>query len=216
MAIAIEFVNVIVRKSAAERKYPGGLDGLARLDLGNYLEDDYLVRVGFMSTGDAIGFAEQLEAAGLRLSEDGESDIAVITWSDAERPPWLSVGDCEGRAACWLGDCAPGKLVDVDPCMMLRWAPPILPSVEDVVRILRQGGAEVRERAPNTEEPSTVLLDCSREGAQIEVEVFKDSDSGRMGVGGRRNLARRVSIEPDQALIRDLKAALLSAGVEEP
>ena len=64
MAIPIEFVNVIVRKSAAEKKYSGGLDGLARSDLANYLEDEHLVRVGFMSTREAFCFAEQLEAAG--------------------------------------------------------------------------------------------------------------------------------------------------------
>jgi hypothetical protein len=216
LAIPIEFVNVIVRKSAAEKKYSGGLDGLARSDLANYLEDEHLVRVGFMSTREAFCFAEQLEAAGLRFSEDGESDIAVITWGDPETPPWLSVGECEGRGACWLRDCAPGKLVDVDPYMMLRWAAPILPSVEDVVRTLRRRGADVRERAVNAEDPGTVLLDCSREGAQIEVEVFKDCDSGRIGVWGRRNLARRTSIDADQALMRDLTAALVSAGAEDP
>ena len=68
----------------------------------------------------------------------------------------------------------------------------------------------------NTEERGTVLLDCSREGAQIEVEVFKDCDSGRIGVWGRRNLARRTSIDADQALMRDLTAALVSAGAEDP
>jgi hypothetical protein len=216
LAVAIEFVNVIVRKSAAETKYPGGLDGLARLALANYLEDEYLVRVGFMSAHEAFGFAEQLEAAGLRFSVDGESDIAVITWGDSETPPWLSVGECDGRGACWLRGCAPGKLVDIDPCMMLRWAAPILPSVEDVVQALRRGGADVRKRTVNTEERGTVLLDCSREGAQIEVEVFEDSGSGRMGAWGRRNLGRRTSIGADQALMRDLTTALVSAGAEDP
>lgn len=214
MAVAIEFVNVFVRKSAAEMKFPGGLDGVARLDLANYLEDEHLVRVGFMSAREAFGFAEQLEAAGLRFSEGVESDIAVVTW-DGETPPWLCVGECDGRGACWLHDAAVGKLVDIDPCLMLRWAAPILPSVEDVVRTLRQVGAHVRERARNIEEQGTVLLDCFREGAQIEVEVFANPDIRRMGVWGRRNLERRTSIEADQALMRDFKAALVSAGVED-
>ena len=216
MAVAIEFVNVIVRKSTADQKYPGGLDGLARLDLANYLEDEYLVRVGFMSTGEALGFAEQLEAAGLRFSDDSESDIAVITWADAV-PPWLSVGECGGRGACWLGGRSPGKLIDLDPCMMLRWAGPVFPSVEGVVRVLRQGGVDVRQRVLNTEGAATVLLDCAREGARIEVEVFKDSDNGRpIGVWGRRTLARRTAIDADQALMRELTAALVSAGAEDP
>jgi hypothetical protein len=216
LAVAIEFVNVIVRKSAAEKRYPGGLDGLARSDLANYLEEEHLVRVGFMSTREAFGFAEQLETAGLRFSDDGESDIAVITWGEAVMPPWLSLGECDGRGACWLRDSAPGKLVDVDPCMLLRWAAPILPSVEDVVGTLRRVGADVRGRGLNTEEQGTVLLDCSRDGAQIDVEVFTYPDIGRFGVWGRRNLARRTSIEADQALMRDLTAALMSAGVEDP
>ena len=62
-----------------------------------------------------------------------------------------------------------------------------------------------------------MLLDCAREGARIEVEVFKDSDSGRpIGVWDRRNLERRTTIEADQALMRDLTAALVSAGAEDP
>jgi hypothetical protein len=216
LAVAIEFVNVIVRKSAAEKNYPGGLDGLARLDLPNYLEDEHLVRVGYMSTREALGFAERLEAVGLRFSENGESDIAVITWSDPETPLWLSVGECEGRGACWLRECSPGKLIDFDPCMMLRWAASAFPSVKEVVRVLRECDAEVRECGRSTEGPATVLLDCAREGAQIEVEVFKDSDDGRpIGVSGRRILARRTFIADDQALMRDLTAALVRAGAED-
>jgi hypothetical protein len=215
LAVAIEFVNVIIRKSAAERKHPGGLDGIARLDLANYLEDEHLVRVGFMSTGEAFGFAERLEAAGLRFSEDGDSDIAVITWWDEKKPPWLSVGECNGRAACWLRGCAPGELIDFDPCMMLRWAAPILPSVQEVVQVLQRAGADVRERSQTDAKSDTVLLDCFREHAQIEVEVFKDSDNKCFGAFGHRNLTRRTAIDADQALIRDLKAALVSVGVED-
>src|SRR5262249_37287692 len=118
---------------------------------------------------------------------------------------------------CWLRGCSPGKLINLDPCMMLRMAGPVFPSVEAVIRVLRQGGADVRERILNTEGPATVLLDCVREGARIEVEGFKDSDSGRpIGVWGRRILARRTTILADQALIRDLTAALVSAGAEDP
>src|SRR5262245_3429640 len=120
LAVAIEFVNVIIRKSAVAQKYPGGLDGLAQLDLANYLEDDHLVRIGFMSTHEAIAFAERIEAAGPGFSMGSESDIAVITSFDEVTPAWLSVGECEGRGACWLGANSPGKLIDIDPCMMLR------------------------------------------------------------------------------------------------
>ncbi len=216
LAVAIEFVNVIVRKSTAQQRYPGGLDGLARLELANYLEDEHLVRVGFMSSREALDFADELEAAGLRYSDDHESDIAVIPWAKGATPPWLSVGVCDGRGACWLGGYSPSKLIDFDPCMMLRWPAPAFPSVEDVVRVLRQRERAVRECGGSTEGPATVLLECAREGARIEVEVFMDSDNGRsIGVWGRRILARSTFIGDDQALMRDLIAALVSAGAED-
>lgn len=217
MAVAIEFVNVIICKAAAEKKYPGGLDALAHLDLANYLEDEHLVRVGFMSSREAFGFVNELAAAGLHYSDEGGCDLAVIPWTNGATPPWLSVGECEGRGACWMGRYPRGKLVDLDPYMMLRIPARALTSIEGIVRILRQGGADVQERVPNTAETATVLLDCAREGAWIEVEVFKDSDTGRpIGVWGRRNLGRRTTIPADQALMRDLATALIHAGAEDP
>ncbi len=192
LAVATEFVNVIVRKSGAEKRYPGGLDGLARLELSNYLEDEHLVRIGFMSSREAHAFADELEAAGLRHSDDHESDISVIPWANGATPPWLSVGECDGRGACWLGGSSPGTLIDLDPCMMLRMAGSVFPSVEAIVRVLCQGGAEATERIPSAEGSATVLLNCFRDDAQIEVEVFMDSGSRRpIGVWGRRILARR-------------------------
>lgn len=150
MAVAIEFLSVIVRKAAAEEKYPGGLDGFARLDLGNYLEDEHLVRIGFMSSRDAWAFADELQSAGLRCSNDRESDIAVISRPNGPTPPWLSVGTCEGREACWLAGCSPGKLIDLDPCMMLRMPGPAFSSVEAVVK------ASLRT-APTSEYVAAVL-----------------------------------------------------------
>lgn len=79
MAVAIEFVNVIVRKSAVESCFPGGLDGFARQDLCNLTEDEHLLRVGFMSGSEASDFVSELEAAGLRyVGPVAESDIAVV------------------------------------------------------------------------------------------------------------------------------------------
>src|SRR5262249_314097 len=170
-----------------------------------------------MSSREALDFADELKAAGLHYSDDRESDIAVIPWVYGATPPWLTVGECDGRETCWLGGCSPGKLIDLDPCMMLRMAGPVFPSVEAVVRVLRQGGVDVQEHIPNTEGSATVLLDCVREAARIEVEVFKESGGGRpIGVWGRRILARRTTILVDQALMRDVTAALVSAGAEDP
>ena len=219
MAVVIQFENVIVRKSAAEQKYPGGLAGIARLDLANYLEDEHLVRIGFMSTREADDFANELATAGLRYSYDNDSDIAVIPWANEATPPWLSVGECGGREACWLRGDSPGKLIDFDPSMIFRWPTRVYPSVEDVVRVLRkcECDVDVQECGQSAEAPATIVLKCARKVAQIEVEVFKDSDNGcSIGVWCRRTLARMTFIDVDQALMRDLNAALVSAGAADP
>ena len=60
------------------------------------------------------------------------------------------------------------------------------------------------------------MLSLNKAVACFEVEVFKDSDGERpIGVWGRRTLARRASISVDQALMRDLTAALVNAGAED-
>jgi hypothetical protein len=206
MAVGMEFVNVIVRKSAVEAKYTGGLDGFVRRELPNYLEDEHILRVGFMSTGEAYAFLEELRRAGLWYSDDSSSDVAVVTWGDAATPAWLGVGECEGRAACWLREEPPGALVDLDPNMLLRCQ--AFGSVEELVHVLQRCGAQVRERVPS-EGANTVLLDCERGDARFELEVFKDSTGDRpIGVWGRRDLTRRRSIGVDVALMRDLTAAL--------
>lgn len=215
MAIAIEFVNVIARKSAIEQKYPGGLDDFAQLYLPNHLEDEHLVRIGFMSTQAAFNLAEQLESAGLHCSSDGDSDVAVITNDGEVTQPWLSVGECDGRWACWWNGASPGKCIDFDPRMILRLADSVFPTVANVIRGLRLGGADVRERIRNTGDSEDTLLDCAQDGAMVEVEVVMDPESGRPGaVWGRRYLARRTSIAIDQALIRNLTTAIMSAGAE--
>jgi hypothetical protein len=209
LAIAIEFVNVIVRKSAVEAKYPGGLDGFVRQQLANYLEDEHILRVGFMSGHDAFRFVEELQAAGLCHADDGASDLAVITWDDTAVPSWLTVGECEGRAACWLSDRPPGRLMDLDPGMLLRCS--AFGTIDEIVGVFCRCGAEIRQRVP-AEGSETVLLECERGGARLEVEVFKDSTEGRpLGVWGRRDLTRRTSMAADAALMRDLTSALKSA-----
>jgi hypothetical protein len=100
MAVPIEFVTVVARKSAIEATFPGGLEGFARQSLANFVEDDHLVREAFMSTADAYRFVEELSTTGLRYSGDANSDIAVVTTRDTATPPWLATGVCEGRWAC--------------------------------------------------------------------------------------------------------------------
>jgi hypothetical protein len=66
LAVAIEFVNVIVRTFAVKSRFPGGVDGFARQNLSNRIEDEHLLRVGFMSGSEASDFVFELEAPGQR------------------------------------------------------------------------------------------------------------------------------------------------------
>ena len=159
MAVAIEFVNVIVRKSAVERCFPGGLDGFARQDLANLTEDDHLLRVGFMSGGEAFRFASELEPAGLRYLElDAASDIAVV-WSGSAVPPWLSVGTVNGYPACWASDHPVGELTWPEPGFLLRCPRAVYNSLPVVVR---QCGAEVHEAVSGVEPGYLANLRCVR------------------------------------------------------
>jgi hypothetical protein len=210
LAIALEFVNVIARKSAVEAKYAGGLDAFARQELANYMEDEHLLRVGFMSTSEAFAFVGELQAAGLRYSED----MAVITGDTSEVPSWLTVEECEGRGACWLSGQPAGGLIDFETGMLLRCRS--FATVAEIVRVLCGNGAEVRERVVAAEGRDSVVLDCGRGDARIEVEVFTDPTSGRLtGVWARRDLTRRTSMGIDVALLRDVESLLVSAGAED-
>lgn len=205
MAIGLEFVNVIGRKSAVEAKYPGRLDGFVRQDLANYFEDDHLLRVSFMSTREAFDFVEQLTRAGLCYSDDSSSDLAVVT-AGGPAPAWLAVGRLEGHPACWLADQPPGRLINFDSGKLIRSR--ALPRVETIVNILGGCGIDARERL-RAEPAETVSFDCQRGDARVEAEVFTDATRERaIGVWARRDLTRRRSIAEDAALIDDLAAAL--------
>jgi hypothetical protein len=213
MAVAIEFVNVIVRKSAVERSFPGSLHAFAHQDLSNLTQDNHLLRVGFMSTNDAFGFVSELEAVGLRyLGLEADSDIAVVVGSDSAAPPWLAVGSVNGHMACWASDHSVGDLAWPEPGFLLRCPRPVYDSLSEVVR---QCGAEVQEAAAGEEPGCLAKLRCVRGHAEIMIEVVgeREGDSA-IGLWGRRQLARRKQFHVDVALIRDLEAVLAQAGAE--
>jgi hypothetical protein len=213
LAVAIEFINVIVRKSAVERCFPGGLDAFARDELGNLTEDNHLLRIGFMNPGDARAFVSELEAVGLRYRGlEADSDIAVVVGGDSPVPPWLSVGSVNGHAACWASDHPVGELAWPEPGFLLRCPRPLYDSLSEVVR---QCGTEVHEAAPEQEPGYLAKLRCVRGDAEIMIVVVgeRDGDSP-VGLWGQRQLARRKQFHADVALIRDLVAVLAQAGAE--
>ncbi len=213
MAVAIEFVNVIVRKAAVEHSFPGGLDGFARQDLPNLTEDDHLLRVGFISGGEASVFVSELEAAGLRYTEsDPGSDIAMV-WDGSALPRWLAVGAVGGHWACWASDQPPGELALPEPGFLLRCPRQVYQSLPEVIR---RCGAEVHQAAGGAEPAALAKLRCVRGGAEIMIDAVGESDGcSPVGLMGWRQLARRAQFPADVALIRDLVAALRQAGAEE-
>jgi hypothetical protein len=207
LAVAIEFVNVIVRKAAVESRFPGGLDGFARQDLPNLTEDDHLLRVGFMSGSDAFGFVSELEAAGL----DGESDIAVVVGSDSAVPPWLSAGLIDGHPACWASNFPAGEVAWPELGFMFRCPRAVY---ELLPALIRQCGAEAHQDTIGVAPETLARLRCIRGDAEITIEVFgRLEGDAPVGLWGRRQLARRAQFRADVALIRDLTSLLDSARV---
>ena len=213
MAVAIEFVNVIIRKAAVERCFPGGLDGFAREDLNNLTEDDHLLRVGFMATDEALRFVSELEAVGLRyLGPEAGSDVAVVVWDDSLVPPWLSVGHVGKYRACWASAYSPGELAWPEPGFLLRCPRAVYDSLSNVVG---QCGAELHEVAIS--DPANLAkLCCVRRDARIMIYIVGESEGDTpVALLGRRQLERRRQFSEDVALIRDLVTVLLQAGAED-
>src|SRR5262249_30380298 len=129
LALYIECFNVIVRKPAVERDFPGGLDGFARQHLPNLAEDNHLLRVGFMSGSEASECISELEVAGL----DAGSDIAVVVEVDRPLPPWLRAGRIDGHRACWASGHPPGELIWPEPGFLLRCPQAVCESLAEVV-----------------------------------------------------------------------------------
>jgi len=78
--IPVRYLTVVVRKTTAAAKVPGGLEGFKKLIPNRTLrEDTDFISASFMSGGDCEDFSKQLEAEGLVLLEDGAfKDIAIF------------------------------------------------------------------------------------------------------------------------------------------
>jgi len=63
MAVLVEGISVVGRKSAIAAKYPRGLEGFrSGIPNATFCEDDQLVRVGFISPDDARDYVGHLES----------------------------------------------------------------------------------------------------------------------------------------------------------
>lgn len=213
MAVAIEFINVIVRKSAVEKVFPGGLDGFARQDLANLTEDDHLMRVGFMDADEAHRFVIKLDEAGLRfLGSDSGSDIAVFGWDFSQLPPWLSADLLNNQWACWENEYPVGEVVYSVPGFLLRCSQTIFRSLTDVVRDI---DAKISRNTNEKDSGYLARLLCTRGDAEILIDVVGTiEDETPIGLLGRRQLSRRKQFQTDVDLIHDLVSTLQQYGAE--
>jgi hypothetical protein len=67
MAIPISFITLVIRKDALETDYPGGLAAFRAQRQGRLEEDQHLVGVAFMSSGEVQPFLDVLMALGMHL-----------------------------------------------------------------------------------------------------------------------------------------------------
>ena len=114
MSVLVEFSNVIIRRIAIERSYPGGMPQFVQ-DVPNstFCADRHLVRVGFMCTEWLEAYVEQLEQAGLQFAPESGSDLCVVDELSGPHTAcdWLRFEPDDGvHSRCsWSGD-EPGKL----------------------------------------------------------------------------------------------------------
>ncbi|HTK27153.1 MAG TPA: hypothetical protein VL327_11390 [Pyrinomonadaceae bacterium] len=80
MAVLVEAISVIIKKSAIEREFSQDWNKFVEFVPNETLcADDEIARVGFMVPEDVKSFIEQLENKGIKFLENGEAvEIAVV------------------------------------------------------------------------------------------------------------------------------------------
>lgn len=120
MSVVIEMLNVVVRRSSIEAKYPGGFAAFeANCPNFTLSADEHLARVGFMGPWDVESFLAELEQAGLTfLENDTAVDIVVLEHFEGPTTAcaWIDWGSVpDGHLAAWLRGTAPGPIAIPKP-----------------------------------------------------------------------------------------------------
>lgn len=213
MAVEVEFASVIIRKAPLDAKYLGGLDAFVRTELPNYIEDDNLVRVGFMSTGEACALADSLTQHGLSFDDTQHADIAVV--QQAAVPEWLSMGWIEQSVGCWLTGTDPGPLVRCTNGFLLRCPRGLFDRLETVLVPLEIAVDRTVPR-PEDQRDFIQVVQLSRNSACIAVKVVGDnSGSGPVGLLSSRDLSRRQHCADDIQFAEEIETILLAHGAED-
>ena len=99
MAVLVEAISVVVRRTAIDAKFPGGWAAFAAHAPNRTLcADGEIARLGFMSPADVESFVRALELAGLtHLDGDTAVDLVVVDQMSGPASPsgWLEFGHVE-------------------------------------------------------------------------------------------------------------------------
>ena len=190
----IEFVSLVALKTSIENNYPGGLDAFALDSGGPYLEDEHLAKVGFMATAPACELADQLE----RLN-----CVFAIVDRTSLLPDWLVVGAYDDCGAVWKKGADRGKLIRFED-IMVRARDIRIASLEELEAVLAEFGLTHSQGPPPESEAGGPVLRCSRDLAQVDLEVMMDGGVP-IGLYSVPDLTRRQFLRDDLALVRDLR-----------
>lgn len=69
MPIPVMFMTVVIKQQVIENKYPGGLEAF-RIEKGEFSEDDRLLGLVFMSSGEVDSLLLELSCLGIKLGSD--------------------------------------------------------------------------------------------------------------------------------------------------
>jgi hypothetical protein len=200
VALGVEFASVIARTADADRALPGGLDEFAPTQ-PNYIEDDHLFRVGFMSTIEATDLVDHL----LRLGLPDET-VAVVQM-DRLLPGWLQRGVIDGVRAVWLAERVPGRVIPPLQGFLLRG--PV--RLGDIVTRLHDDGEISVRRVPSTE-CEAERLEITRGDALIDLDLIRPQGTDSVGFWATRRRDRSRCCRADIPLLEWLSMALRAAG----
>ena len=184
MAIAIEFVNVIVPKQAIQARYEGGLDAYA------------------------VRFIEQLSLDGLRYADHpAEIDVCIVEGFHMQPPcEWLSIGDVDGVRAVWMRGSDPGELIEL-PAPFLLCCPANLYAV--LVGLMQREGISATARNPPAE--SVASWSCARGSARLNLDVWS-IDQEMAVINGCRDPGNREFTAEDIRFSNALQRLLVRYG----
>lgn len=206
MAVVLEFANVLIRKAQLEAHLPGGVDLVLASQPPNFTEDEHLVRVGFMSTAEAVALVDRLVRAGLPESAVPET-VSVVQFAELPYPSWLEVGPVDEHVAAWLAGSSPGKVAPFRSAAIL-----VLPvgASSEVLPVLEASGATVREVDASAGTDAELLVERG-EAARLTARILARPDGSTL-VLLDRPLVRVAHAAASAALLEDACAGLVARG----